>query len=448
MPKITKRVVDAAAADPAGKDVFVWDAELKGYGLKVTPTGAKSYVLQYRTAAGRSRRYTIGRHGSPWTADDARGKASSLLRGLDAGIDPLEKKAEARAAVTVKELVEIYLKDGPEAKPNKKASSWATDRSIFNRHIIPLLGNRVAQSLTDSDVQRFQADVAAGKTALVEKTKKQGKAVVKGGKGIAARSLAVLAAMLAFGVKRKLVTENPAVGVPPYQGRKMERFLSEAEVMAFADAMATMKAEGRLSDTMSNALRLLMLTGCRKGEIRTLRWDSIDWNRGVLKLDAKRGQKEIRLGAPALQYLDQLSRRATSPFVLASSRIDGPISDVNKAWARVRNRAHEIARKGAIDAGEPEGRAPNLKNVRPHDLRHSFASFAVSDGQTIPIIGKLLGHTQIRTTMIYAHLHDDPLKAAADRTSERIAAAYERGAGQARPSAEVVEIAKVKKKKA
>ncbi len=448
MAKITKRVVDAAEADPDGKDQFIWDAELKGFGLKVTPNGTKSYVLQYRTAEGRSRRYTIGKHGSPWTADDARGKASTLLRGLDAGIDPLETKAAAKAALTVKELVELYLRDGPEQKPNKKESAWNTDRSLFNRHILPLLGHRVIKTLAPADIAKFQAEVAAGKTAVVEKTKKQGKAVVTGGKGAAARSLSVLAATLNFGVKNQYITNNPAIGVVPFATKKMQRFLTDGEVVAIADGMATMIAAGRLSEVMANAIRLLALTGARKSDVRKLKWEFIDWQRSLLRFpDGKTGDREVKIGARALGFLGDLARHPTSEYVLPSpKKADAPILGIQKAWEKLRKFSTELAKERAREAGEPENRAPNVMSVRIHDLRHTFASFAASDGQSLLIIAKLLGHTQLKTTQIYAHLHDDPVRHAADRTAAHVADAFQRGTGQARPSAEVVEISSAKRK--
>ena len=136
MPKLTKRVVDAAVAEAGAGQALLWDSEVKGFGLRITPAGVKSYVLNYRDNAGRWRRYTIGRHGSPWTTDEARGKALELLRGLAAGVDPLGAKAEGRSVVTIANLLELYLAEGPTEKPNKKASSWATDTSNLRRHVI------------------------------------------------------------------------------------------------------------------------------------------------------------------------------------------------------------------------------------------------------------------------------------------------------------------------
>ncbi len=170
MPKISKRIVDAAKRPTNADRAFVWDSEVKGFGLTVTERGVKSYVLQYRTPEGRSRRLTIGRHGSPWTPEDARQRAIDMLRSARRGFDPLEAKAEARAALTVAELADLYLSDGAAEKPNKKASSWQTDRSNIERHIKPLIGSKIAKGLTKADLSRFQADVASGTTAADERT--------------------------------------------------------------------------------------------------------------------------------------------------------------------------------------------------------------------------------------------------------------------------------------
>jgi integrase len=446
MPKLMKKVVDATAPDPAGRDVFVWDADVKGFGLKVTATGRKVYVLQYRTPEGRSRRCNIGVHGSPWTCDEARGKAVDLLREIAAGNDPLDAKAEAKAAQTVKELAELYLAEGPSEKPNKKASSWKQDESQLRRHVVPLLGRKLAKALTQADIAKFQMDVANGKSAVDEKTGPRGRAIVEGGRTIAARCVAVLGAMLQFGVGRRLIASNPATGVKLLKGEKKERFLSDREVAALADALAVMEEERAVNSTMAAAIRLLMLTGCRKNEVLGLRWEWVDFDRGYLRLpDSKTGAKTVPLAAAALEILSGLER--TSPYVLPASKGAGHVVGLQKAWEALRERATALARQRAAEAGEPVERAPVLSGVRLHDLRHSFASFAVADGATLFVVGKVLGHKQARTTEGYAHLADDPLRAVAERTGSKIADAIKTGTDRDRPKAEVVPLAAARKRK-
>lgn len=198
-----------------------------------------------------------------------------------------------------------------------------------------------------------------------------------------------------------------------------------------ADALAVMEEERAIGSTMADAIRLLLLTSARKQEIATLKWDWVDVDRSCLRLpDSKTGAKVVPLAAAALELLAGLDR--SSPYVLPSSRSGGPIVGLQRVWDAVRKRATALARQRAAEAGEPVDRAPDLTKVRIHDLRHSFASFAVADGATLFMVGKVLGHRQSSTTEIYAHLHDDPLKAVADRTGAKIAAALKAGAMRGR----------------
>jgi len=363
-----------------------------------------------------SRRYTFAKHGV-LTPDEARDKARRLLGAVADGRDPAAEKDESKAALTVAELAEIYLREGPAGKPNKKLSSWATDRSNIERHVKPLLGRRIARSLSQADIAKFQADVAAGKSKADIKTKKRGRAIVEGGRGTAARSLAVLGAMLQFAVGRRLIPANPAKGVQLLKGSQKERFLSEAEVARLADTLAAMENERKLTSIAATAVRLLLLTGCRKSEILSLRWEWVDVERGCLRLpDSKTGAKVVPLASAAQELLTALPRG--SEFVLPAAKGAGHYTGLQKDWERIRERAA-------------------LPGLRIHDLRHSFASFAVADGNTLFMVGKVLGHKQARTTEGYAHLANDPLRAVADRTAARITAAMK---GASRESAEIVNL--------
>jgi integrase len=419
MPKLTKRVVDEIRSNPAS-DVFVWDAgdgALKGFGVRMKPSGAASYLVQYRTRQGRTRRLVLGRVGVI-TPDQARRLAGDQLKQVAHGGDPSADRHRAREALAVNKLAELYLREGPVAKPNKRKSSWATDRSNIERHVKPLLGRKLANALTQADVAKFQADVAAGKSKADVKTGFRGRAIVEGGSGTAARSLAVLGAMLQFAVERKLIPSNPAKGVRLLKGQPKERFLTENEVARLGDTLAAMQAEHRLSDNAANAVRLLLLTGCRKSEITSLRWEWVDFERSCLRLPtSKTGAKVVPLAAAALELLTGLREHdPDSQWVLPASTGEGPYTGLQKDWERTRERA-------------------GLPGVRLHDLRHSFASFAVADGHTLFLVGKALGHKQARTTEIYAHLSDDPLRRLADRTAARINAALTRDQGK--PDAEV-----------
>jgi Arm domain-containing DNA-binding protein/integrase-like protein len=197
MPRLTKRTVDAAEV-PVSGETFLWDDDLRGFGLRVYASGRRIFVVQYRLRGGRggrTRRIVLGEYGKI-TPDEARKRAAKLLAAVDDGRDPAAERDEAKSALTVSDLASIYLEEGPAAKPNKRASSWAADRSNIERHVKPLLGRKLAKALTQADVAKFQADVAAGKSKADVRTGFRGRAIVEGGRGTAARSLAVLGAML------------------------------------------------------------------------------------------------------------------------------------------------------------------------------------------------------------------------------------------------------------
>jgi integrase len=410
MPRLTKRLIDSLHPDPAGKERFVWDegdSSVKGFGIRIMAGGTASYLVQYRNSFGQTRRLGIGRVGV-LTPEEARTLAVSRLSEVQHGGDPSATRKALRCAISVADLIEVYLKDGPIEKPRKKPSSWATDRSNLTRHVLPLLGTKIAKTLTSQDISRFQSDVAAGKTAADVKTKIRGRAIVKGGRGIASRTLAVLGAMLAFAERRALITKNPARGVEPFKGPKSERFLTSAEVARLADAINSLERQG-INRNATNAVRLLLLTGARKGEILQLRWEQIDVERRCLRLaDSKTGPKIVPVGQAALDLLASIQGNQTFGWVFPGTGVDSHYTGLQKIWVQLRDLA-------------------GLPAVRLHDLRHSYASFAVSDGASLLVVGKILGHAQSRTTEIYAHLADDPVRALAHRTANRIQTAMNAG---------------------
>ncbi len=395
--KITKRTVDAVKAGE--RDSFVWDSEIKGFGLKVTPKGRKVYVLQYRLH-GALRRYTIGTHGSPWTADEARDEALRLLGQVKGGKDPSSAKQAEKDAITVSRLCDLYLNEGCGAK---KASTVATDKGRIERHIKPLLGRKRVKDVTANDIKKFMHDVASGKTAADVKTKPRGRARVSGGKGAATRTVGLLGGVFSFAVDGGYRTDNPVRGVKRYADRRNERFLSPKELAMLGEALAAAEAEGK-NKTAINAIRLLILTGCRKSEVLTLKWDHVNFDTGYLELpESKTGQKRVPLGAPALELLASLTRIDGNPYVLPGEKEKHHLVGLPRVWCAVRDKA-------------------GLDDVRLHDLRHSFASVGAGAGMGLAVVGKLLGHRDPKTTARYAHIADDPAKAAADRISNSIAA--------------------------
>jgi integrase len=352
LAKITKRIVDAA--QPNRLDQFVWDGgwdgAVKGFGLKVTPSGRKVYVMQYRMG-GRGvkvKRYTIGNHGD-LTPDQAREIAERLRGNIRNNIDPAEAKrkaiADRLAAITVKQLCEQYL----ENPPPKKASTLSVDKGRIIRHIVPLLGSKLVRDVTPGDIRRFMSAVATGKTKADVKTGKRGRAIVEGGKGTATRTVGLLGGIFSYAVAEGYRNDNPVRGVKRYPGRKAERFLSSAELKTLGDVLsaaekaggayrtglATWQAGGRAGPrpTASNeavtpnvvaAIRLLLFTGCRKSEILTLKWEHVDFQRSCLRLpDSKTGSKVVLLGAAALLLLSSLTRTDGNPHVLPGAKLGG-----------------------------------------------------------------------------------------------------------------------------
>lgn len=420
--RLTRRTVEAAQSDEA-RELRIWDSELKGFHLRVWPTGRKVYCLRYRAGA-RQRSITIGVHGSPWKADTARSEAFRLLAEISAGADPLMARQELRQATTVAELIDLYLDEGPKQLPNKRASSWATDRTNLERHVRPLLGLRHVRDLRPPDISRWQSDVASGKTARNDNgRRKRGRTRVRGGRGAAGRAMCTLAAMLAWAVRNGQITRSPAdrdSGVQKIKSRMRERFLSAQEARNLQAAIDRLERErpkglkprGRVYGETAqpgiprdhaDAIRLLMLTGARRGEILGLRWNEVDLERGLIVLAPERHKgggsgrvRPIALPHHAVSILCRMTRR--SAYVFPDSSGVAPITDLKRSWPKVLAEA-------------------NLPGLRIHDLRHTFASFAVAAGAPLYLVGKALGHTKASTTERYAHLRPEALHGIADRVA-------------------------------
>ncbi len=405
MPKVTKRSVDALIANTA-----IWDDELPGFGARRRHSGATYYFLKYRVGA-RQRWHTIGRHGAPWTPEEARKEALRLLGDVVRGNDPGAVRAADRKAATMEELCDLYLAEGVATK---KPSTIRNDRSRIERHIKPLLGHRRIREVTRADVERFQRDVAAGRTAGDRKTGYRGRSIVTGGTGAARLSMILLSAIFSFAMQRGLRPDIPCVGVRRYKPGKSERYLSTAEQVSLGEAMGAAERVGTNPNAIA-VIRVLALTGARAGEILGLRWSEVDFERTCLRLnDSKTGAKVIPLGAAAMQVIAaQVRREGGSDYVFAGAH-GGPLGSIGKVWRQIRA-------------------AAGLADVRLHDLRHSFASNIVNAGGSLPVIGALLGHRSTQTTARYAHLADDPLRAVADRAAGSIAAALAGGGAEVVP---------------
>lgn len=407
--KLTLRTIATISPDPT-RDIYVWDDDLAGFGLRVKPGGTKSFMLQYRNACGISRRITLGKLGT-LTPDQARKLAKERLAEVVKGGDPAEAKSEERKAMTVRQLCDAYLAAaekglilGKRGLP-KKTTTLETDIGRITRHIIPLLGNRKVRDLTPPDVARFMRDVIAGKTATDEKTGFRGRAIVTGGKGVAARTVGLLGGILSYAVTEGIIGVNPVRGVKRPADERRDVRLSPEQYHALGEALTKAERNGVAWQAVT-AARLLALTGCRRNEIVTLRWVDVDLAGRCLRLsDSKTGRSVRPLGAAAAAILADLPR--SGPLVLPGRDPERPFSSLPKAWLRI------------------VAFAPDLDGVTMHGLRHGFASIAADLGMTEITIGALLGHSAATVTGRYIHHVDSALCAAADRVAARIAAAMD-----------------------
>lgn len=383
--KLTKRTVDAAA--PEAERYILWDCALKGFGLRIEPSGTKTFLVRYR-AAGCKRFVAVGRFGQ-LTPEQARGLAQETLADVRRGRDPADERRRERAALSVADLAARFLDEHVGAK--RKSSTAVHYRSLIDRYLVPKHGARKAHDFARTDLARLHL-------SLRDRPYQ------------ANRLLAVIASMYSFGERHGLIPEghNPAMRIERFPEARRERFLSTEELGRLGEAFRQFENDGRFGTGIA-ALRLLLFTGARLREILHLRWEHVDMERGLLLLpDSKTGRKAITLNAPSLAVLQSLDRIGS--FVIVGANPDIPRADLKKPWTAVTE-------------------AASLPRLRIHDLRHSFASIGAGAGLGLPIVGKLLGHTQAATTQRYAHLDADPIRRAADAIGATIAAALDRRAG-------------------
>ena len=380
MPRITKRTVEALSGQE--RERVVWDDDLKGFGVRVHPTGRKVYIVKTRYR-GKPVKVTIGPHGAV-TPAGARTSAADIITGARAGRDPAGWNGRKDRAPTMRELGRRFLK---EYVPSHCKPSTAEE---YRRSVELFINPRIGK-LRVPDVQRNH--IATLHHGLRE-TPYQ-----------ANRTLGVLSKIFNLAEVWNLRPDgsNPCRHVKRFREEKRERFLSDEEYRRLGDTLDEAEREGSETPAAIAAFRLLMLTGCRLSEIQKLRWEHVDLEAGELRLpDSKSGAKIVHLGAPAVAVLRGIDREDGSLWVIVGRKPGGHLTDLQHPWRRIRSRA-------------------GLDDVRIHDLRHSFASGGLLVGEGLPMIGKLLGHTQVQTTARYAHLANDPVKAAADRIASRIA---------------------------
>ncbi|MBF0371591.1 MAG: integrase arm-type DNA-binding domain-containing protein [Magnetococcales bacterium] len=394
---ISKRTVDALK--PGDRNAFLWDANLKGFGVKITPAGKRIYFAQYRIGKQKTR-YTIGQHGH-LTPEQARKEATRVLGEVAAGKDPNADKNRERQAPTIANLCDLYMQEG---SAHKKESTRYVDRGRIERHIKPLLGRKLVHRLTRGDVERFMLAVADGQTATDVKTGFRGRARVSGGKGTANRAVGLLGAILSFAVTRTMRMDNPAHGVKKFKEGRRDRFLSQEEMARMGTALSEAEKNG-VNPIAISVIRMLIFTGCRKSEMLTLEWAHVDFEHSCLRLpDSKTGFKVVPLGAPGLSLLTSLPRSDGNPYVFPGEKPGGHIVGVPRIWGKIRATV-------------------GLEDVSLHTMRHSFASLGVGTGLSLPIVGAILGHSSEAMTARYGHLSANPVKDAAERISGTIAAA-------------------------
>ena len=365
----------------------IWDVDLKGFGVRCQRRAAV-YVLKYRDQSGRQRFQTIGRHGSPWTPESARQEAKQRL-GAAAG-QQTGPNDHSTSCPTLEAFSRRYLEG--YALLHKKPRSVAEDRRNLDHHILPALGAKPLAAITPVDIAQFQT--------------RRGKCPAN-----ANRCLALLSHIFSIANKWGVVPigHNPCRGIKRYRERARERFLSADEVASLGRALADadkLSASTGEDWRAVNALRLLIYTGARLSEILTLQWSWIHWDEGYARLpDSKTGTKSLPLPQPALDVLRNLSQLHGRPskFVFPGARPNTYFTGIQKPWQRIR-----------LKAGLPD--------VHIHDLRHCFASTAVAHGESLYLVGAILGHRTTSTTQRYAHLAMQPILDSANRTSGRLAA--------------------------
>ena len=413
MTKITKRTLDALRPDPAARDLFVWDGELRGFGVRMKPS-AHNLLVQYRTSHARTRRSGLGRGRNAHAGRGAAKGGRELLAEVAGGGDPSQARRERRVALTLAELCRHYQGAARAGlvmtrfrKP-KRPSTIINDEGRISRHIVPLLGSVVACELTRAQVQRMANSIAAGKTAGVFKTKPRGKAVVEGGPATAARTVELLGGIWAWAERRGFVSgQSPTRGVEKHKGDAKERFLSPEELDGLG---AALRAHDAAQSAAANALRLMALTGARREEICALRWREIDAATGCLRLEETKTGRSMRpLGKEALRLLADLPR-GEGEFVFPNADGTGS-ADLKKRIAAIFDEA-------------------GLQDVRAQTLRRTFASVAADEGYGDATIGELLGHARRGVTARhYIRRPDAALLAAADKTAGHIARAMEGNKG-------------------
>ena len=401
--KLTDTIVKALPA-PAKGNKITYDSDVKGFGIRITAAGARAFILNYRTRYGRERRYTIGSY-PDWKTSVARDEASNLKKLIDVGQDPMEQVEADRGAKTVADLCDRF---DEEHLPKCRESTQRDYRALINNEIRPALKHVKVADLSFSDINDLHRKITK-----------------RGARYVANRTVAVMSKMLSLAIKWGWRTDNPAIGIERNQEEKRHRYLSTAELASLTTALAE-----HSDQQAANIVRLLLLTGARRGETQAMKWADVDLQAGVwTKPGSTTKQKTIHrvpLSAPARQLLSSIHVEAEvaverkrrpqpmSEYVFPGRGGQGFRQEIKHQWAELCKAAGLVTAHTVTDA---KGRETTVlrATARLHDLRHTYASVLASAGLSLPIIGALLGHSQPATTARYSHLMDDPLRQATER---------------------------------
>lgn len=410
--KLTKRAIDSFEV-PDAKHLIYWDTELKGFGLRIMPSGLKTFVVQYRTVEGIKRRMNLGRFG-PLTVEKARDLATLKLAEVIVGEDPAVKVREARKGMTVSEMCDWYLLEaragnilGRKNLPIKE-SSLDMDESRIRTHIVPLLGRRIVKQLMIADVEQMQTDVKNGKTAKPRTGGRGGKAT--GGPGVASRCVSTLQAIIGHAKHKGLLEVHPTQGAKKLANKKKTRRLSASEIEMMGKGMAYAETIGE-NPVAIGVLRALLLTGYRRQEAQAMHRQWHHAERGYVAFPDTKGGAQIRAIGPAASHvLHGQSEVPGNLHIFPSMVGNGPFTAVAECLKRICGLA-------------------GLSGVTPHTLRHTFGSVAGDLGFSELTIRAMLGHASQNVTQDYVHI-DEALKLAVQRTSDEIQRLLDEGASR------------------
>lgn len=383
MPRLTKTFIESLPT-PEARASFAWDDKMSGFGVKVLPNGKRKYVLKYRTRGGRAgtqRWLSLGAHGSV-TVNQARALAQRALATVADGGDP---QAQRNAVATAPALSDVWNRYERDHLGLRKDATQRNYRAIWEDRLKPAFGNQRVKEISRGDVDAFHKKWAS--------TPYQ-----------ANRILALLSKLMSLAEEWEWREgTNPCRHISKFRERARQRFLSGEEIAAVRSASTKLLADSEITAHAASILELLLLTGARSGELASARWAWVDWELQIIALpDSKSGAKTIYLSKDAVRVLREQEKRSKPQDYIYPGRSAGKhIHNLRKPWARICEKA-------------------GLSGVRVHDLRHTAASLALGSGTSLAIVGRLLGHTQVQTTLRYAHLDTDPALRAADLIGQRV----------------------------